>query len=247
MCLLVRVGSLVKGSTTQEECAVRTDRRFTLIELLVVIAIIAILAAMLLPALSKAREKARQANCQSNAKQLMLGALMYADDNKEYLPNFYSSLAYPSAWPLKQWSHDVYAYVKDVNVYACPSRTVSNENGGPTTVPALPAAYEVNDYVCAGGRPGGDSRYAPINRPSSTICIYEAIRGQNYCGHRYGVGTATCYARPAGWDTSTSTDSSPHNNQAVVGWCDGHVACLSARSWEGDGPTHYAQYWQRTR
>ena len=61
-------------------------KQFTLIELLVVIAIIAILAAMLLPALSAARERARSANCISKLKQIGLATIMYAGDNKDFIP-----------------------------------------------------------------------------------------------------------------------------------------------------------------
>src|SRR5436309_2728150 len=59
---------------------------FTLIELLVVIAIIAILAGLLLPSLARAKESGRAAYCKGNMRQLALGALMYADENQEYLP-----------------------------------------------------------------------------------------------------------------------------------------------------------------
>ncbi len=64
-------------------------RGFTLIELLVVIAIIAILAAILFPVFAQVREKGRITVCNSNVRQLLLAAHMYAQDYDEILPSDY--------------------------------------------------------------------------------------------------------------------------------------------------------------
>jgi len=66
--------------------ASRIKRGFTLVELLVVIGIIALLISILLPALSKAREQGNWVACMSNMKQIGTGLLMYANENKQYLP-----------------------------------------------------------------------------------------------------------------------------------------------------------------
>ncbi len=60
---------------------------FTLIELLVVIAIIAILAAILFPVFAQAKAAAKKTSCLSNVKQQALGAIMYAGDADDSLPD----------------------------------------------------------------------------------------------------------------------------------------------------------------
>ena len=59
---------------------------FTLVELLVVIAVIGILAGLLLPSLARTKSQAQGAFCQNNTRQLVLGCLMYCDDNTGCFP-----------------------------------------------------------------------------------------------------------------------------------------------------------------
>src|SRR4051812_7716570 len=96
---------------------------FTLIELLVVIAIIPILAAILFPVFAQAREKARQTGCLSNLKQIGTGLMMYTQDYDEAYPcNWYGGL-----WPTMpngrqyKWMDALYPYVKNEQVFTCPS------------------------------------------------------------------------------------------------------------------------------
>jgi prepilin-type N-terminal cleavage/methylation domain-containing protein/prepilin-type processing-associated H-X9-DG protein len=64
----------------------RKPSAFTLVELLVVIGIIALLIAVLLPALQAARDGAARTACLSNERQLTAAWLMYADENRGWLP-----------------------------------------------------------------------------------------------------------------------------------------------------------------
>jgi prepilin-type N-terminal cleavage/methylation domain-containing protein/prepilin-type processing-associated H-X9-DG protein len=108
-------------------------RGFTLIELLVVIAIIAILAAILFPVFAQARDKARQASCLSNAKQISLAVMMYAQDYDETLPPWWVPNPVPTSpagWgSIYYWYANLLPYVKSHDIFRCPSA------GGPSGYP----------------------------------------------------------------------------------------------------------------
>ena len=112
-------------------------RGFTLIELLVVIAIIAILASILFPVFAQAREKARQTACLSNMKQLGTSFQMYMGDYDGRLPGGapYNSQKNWGDWvgmtlwgepcskqyPMRPEDGSLFPYVKNLQVYLCPS------------------------------------------------------------------------------------------------------------------------------
>lgn len=95
------------------------SKGFTLIELLVVIAIIAILASILFPVFARARENARRAACLSNAKQIGLGLMMYAQDYNERLTPWNGGSTRGGNSPYYYVA--IYPYVKSRQIFRCPN------------------------------------------------------------------------------------------------------------------------------
>ena len=131
---------------------------FTLIELLVVIAIIAILAAILFPVFAKAREKARQSSCLNNMKQIGLACMQYAQDYDERYPAgdsvAWGDFVYPN-YPRGGYVDAIYPYVKNVQVFMCPSDStrdcLANANVG--------GAHQFNSSVLPGSYPNQELSY----------------------------------------------------------------------------------------
>lgn len=183
---------------------------FTLIELLVVIAIIAILAAILFPVFAKAREKARQSSCLSNVKQLMLAFLQYAQDFDEMGMQRDTNAA---VTPRYGWTDMVAAYVKNTQVFICPSTKV-NATCFNTTIPT---SY---GYSFCEAR----NAAATIKHPSEFL-VFVDWRG--YAIKYHSAGGATCVDCP--WNTRwrPGTDTIPHNDGVNVGLYDGHAKWMS--------------------
>ncbi len=178
---------------------------FTLIELLVVIAIIAILAAILFPVFARAREKARQSSCMSNVKQLNLGILQYVQDYDEVFPTH--GWVDTAVWPNGQtggnpWHVRIYPYVKNIQVYSCPSGTL-RWAGDPST--NLQIGYSASI---------GLSNMAAFVYPSQTAMVADTDGGAGYCFFSApypATGTPNRYI----------TDR--HNGGANLGFVDGHA------------------------
>ncbi|MBB6049073.1 prepilin-type N-terminal cleavage/methylation domain-containing protein [Armatimonas rosea] len=192
------------------------QRLFTLIELLVVIAIIAILAAILFPVFAQARERARSTACLSNMKQLLTAEIMYAQDYDEMLPRLVN-VCVPG---IPNTTKDFYnitdmllPYVKNGEIYKCPSDPIERWNGGMPTGGAVSYAW---------------THYQPGFETDSTYGLH--ARYPEVCGSTNFADSLTLSAigAPADtasmyefWTTRSHVNGGPWwrwNNTDVVTW-----------------------------
>jgi len=233
---------------------------FTLIELLVVIAIIAILAAILFPVFAQAREKARQTSCLSNQKQIATGILMYVQDYDERYPLAYGKYGgawaytfgfdFPAGWSNPpdaafdatssvSWSNSVQPYVKNYDLFKCPSGanyTIPGWNAGTPRKPAAYSSYAYNGILM-------QYPMAGVTAPADVIMVSEvqgktAYEGVGLANPILVCGTANqdCIYQPKGTSCATGNGSTStsgyygpkptrwvHNNGQNFTFADGHV------------------------
>lgn len=169
---------------------IRGHKAFTLIELLVVIAIIAILAAILFPVFAQAKAAAKKTSSISNNKQLSLGAIMYAGDSDDVVPegswgNLSGAFVYfPGPdYGFIPWSHQVYPYTKNGDICVDPQigpgvKAPAGFNALASTI--LAPQYGINPYLLQNATypylAADQVHYGPrslssISRPADTVFL----------------------------------------------------------------------------
>ncbi len=235
-------------------------RGFTLIELLVVIAIIAILAAILFPVFAQAREKARQTSCITNQKQLLAAAMMYQQDFEEKFHRLLTGQRVLNNNPNGPdqafgWEDALRPYVKNTDVYSCPSDNVPRNDCTTPNAIWFPISYSWTHYqhgqyedtdtfgICA-YYDWADSRpTAMIGRPAETIVFYELWTTVSYGRHMGWWRWNNRNIADPSWPDAPNTFAfnwcgqgdarmtiGAHQKLTTFGFADGHVKPMDRKS-----------------
>ena len=214
----------------------RAKAGFTLIELLVVIAIIAILAAILFPVFAQAREKARQAACMSNQKQIGTALLMYTQDYDEMFP-----LRYGDGNPAdfeegvqRSWKNMVYPYIKNKQVFACPSNPTAKRgdfiwNGSANVDGKYAGGYSMwLPDAWLSGELGHGAAYpqsqAGIEYPANSLIILETSwRFPDTGPYLPYCEPSPCWPDEAQLAGPSTWNSGHHKRRTNIIYMDGHV------------------------
>ena len=234
----LRRGPLLRACTPDQ---LRIHRRgFTLIELLIVIAIIALLAAILFPVFGRARESARRASCQSNLKQIGLAFEQYKNDFDGWIApkklGTTSSTTY--AWPTM-----VQPYIKNRQVFTCPSASIGSKWSAPDPEYIDVAAGSARQRFCDYGTNDGSGSLVPNRFLGTLTYSRNLIQSDAWSSAGFtnddktgflplGVGTSTASLNEAAVEDAAGTihiiDAITGSNTAATTTCGGTADALTA-------------------
>jgi prepilin-type N-terminal cleavage/methylation domain-containing protein len=235
---------------------------FTLIELLVVIGILAVLAALILPVLSRAQGTARRTQCIGNLKQICMGVLMYADDNRQQLPGRTGAVPGVSGWCAYKSLIKSYVGLKGPSpsrdpLFVCPADTFSYSatnnfrlsRGEHEQANNDFSSYAFNNANLLHRRAGwkypaqllgvGQEQDTGIREPSRTVLVAESAAWPCYSWHKP--------------KRSTRDNFRFNNARCVTSFVDGQVQYIpfyydatqasDKESWYYDPPAGYSYRW----
>jgi type II secretory pathway pseudopilin PulG len=185
-----------------------------------VIAIIAILASILFPVFAKAREKARQSSCNSNVRQIGIAIMSYVQDYDETFPT-YSFAATPAYY----WSDAVVPYIKNSQLFTCPSRRTSGWDG---VAGDGKSSYGFNSNTANAF--SGRSLGSFVN-PSQAIVIAESYNVHKYNHCDDNTETLIQFITLS---NDNATANSPHNGGENCEFSDGHAKWFSSTALYGN-------------
>lgn len=192
----------------------RQRKNFTLIELLVVIAIIAILAGMLLPALGSVKEQGKTIQCLNNVRQVMMGQMMYADEQNGYFvvtnDKNGSEIYYPQ-------SLNELGYVSE-EITFCPTLLKNNRWRGYGM--RTPWDFSINNKIRTIVSKQMLLKVRQIKNASGLAVLMDSAMKS--------PSTGLVFQHPVIYTNSDSTGNAHaharHNKKINTGWADGHAS-----------------------